>query len=123
MSNNPNKAVASAINLLLHNTHRLTLIDKMNIHIIHLTSKETPEINADGSDSMDKLRLNDLIASKFTVTLNPIHRVSNKRIREIVDGNIHITFNMVITALMTMGCTRHKSNNVRGLSGLVELHH
>lgn len=123
MSDNPNKDVASAIDLLFHSIHRLTLNDKMVIHAIHIKSKETPEINADGSDSMDKLRLNDLIYNKFTVTLNRSHRVTNKRLREIVDGNIHITFNMVITALIAMGCTRYKSNNLRGFAGLVEHPH
>lgn len=118
MSDNPNKNVASAINLLIKSTDALTFHDKMTIHAIYELSKQTECISPSEEHSSLSV-VNEFIARTFTITLNHGDRITNKWLRENMSGPRHINFNLMHKTLVELGCERGKSNGGRYLSGLI----
>ena len=118
MSDNPNKDVASAINLLLHSTDELTLNDKMTIHAIFELSKQT-ECVSPSEEFSEQGVVNEFIDRTFTLTFNEKDRISLKWLRENMSGPRTIKFNLLKKTLLKKGCITSKSGNTRYIAGLV----
>lgn len=113
MSNNPNKNIASAIKLLLHNTDKLTRHDKLIIDTINELSKQTETI------SPINRGVSSWIADAFTLTTKPGDRILNKRVRELAFDKGY-TFHMIKKSLLEMGCGEHRTRSGRYITGIQE---